>query len=215
MEAIMSRGTWKQKHRGEVRVDEDVRSSPWITTISGTRFYPFEPMGEEVRLEDIAHSLSLRCRWGGHCRQFFSVAQHAVMVAEKVYRGLLDPGAALLALHHDSAEAYLTDLAGPIKARFKEFNDAEERIMAVIREKLGLPEMRDLWASMIHRADLWARAVEARDNVNFPRHYLDWLGNDDIGMADPIRCWQPEQAEAAFLEKHREYYDLAQSMPKR
>ena len=55
-----------------------------ITTRSGLEFDLAAPDPAQVRLDDIAHALSLQCRFNGHGRAFYSVAQHAVLVADLV-----------------------------------------------------------------------------------------------------------------------------------
>jgi hypothetical protein len=56
----------------------------WLQTNSGGRFYPFNPRVEDVNIADIAHALSLLCRYGGHVDRFYSVAEHCVLMADWV-----------------------------------------------------------------------------------------------------------------------------------
>ena len=56
------------------------RKGDFTSMICGGAFWPLDPIPEEVHLEDIAHALSMQCRWGGHVRQFYSVAQHCLLV---------------------------------------------------------------------------------------------------------------------------------------
>ena len=86
-----------------------------LHTFSGQGFDPLNPCTKDVRLEDIAHALAQTCRFGGHTPRHYSVAQHAVFVALLVLKVSRRPDWALLALHHDSAEAYLGDIPRPIK----------------------------------------------------------------------------------------------------
>ena len=53
----------------------------WIQTYSGKKFYPLDPRPEDIDIRDIAHALSLNCRFNGHCRCFYSVAEHSVGVS--------------------------------------------------------------------------------------------------------------------------------------
>jgi len=77
----------------------------WVNTYTGKHFHYLDPQPEEIDIIDIAHSLSLTCRYGGHCKQFYSVGDHSIRVAEIVPDELK-----LRALLHDAAEAYLTGL---------------------------------------------------------------------------------------------------------
>ena len=56
----------------------------WIQTFTGRKFFPLAPDGAEVCIEDIAHALSMKCRFNGHCLRFYSVAEHSVRVANRV-----------------------------------------------------------------------------------------------------------------------------------
>lgn len=54
----------------------------WIMTYSGKRYYYLSPTAEDISIVDIAHALSNKCRFAGHCKDFYSVAQHSFLVAE-------------------------------------------------------------------------------------------------------------------------------------
>lgn len=99
---------------------------PVIETYTGGRFRPFDPRPADVRLADIAAGLAHTCRFGGHCEQFYSVAQHSLFVSREFDESRLQ----LVALLHDAGEAYLGDVPRPIKAEF----DRLERVEAAIRE---------------------------------------------------------------------------------
>lgn len=63
-----------------------MRHGDWMQTYSGRKFWPVDPRPEEVFIEDIAHALSMICRFGGHSLVFYSVAQHSVLVARNLKR---------------------------------------------------------------------------------------------------------------------------------
>ena len=56
------------------------RRGEWIQTFSGGRFWPLDPRPEDVYIGDIAHALSMKCRYAGHTTFFYSVAEHSVHV---------------------------------------------------------------------------------------------------------------------------------------
>lgn len=82
----------------------------WITTFTGKRFYQTSPHRDSVCIEDIAHALSMLCRFTGHCREFYSVAEHSIRVAYE-----LQSQQRIHGLLHDAHEAYLGDTSGPLK----------------------------------------------------------------------------------------------------
>ncbi len=93
-----------------------------------------DPRPEQIDFYDIAHALSLICRFGGACRRFYSVAEHSINVSR-----LLEPfGLAREGLLHDAAEAYLGDMPTPLKRLFPEFSKLEDRLMEIIAGVFGL-----------------------------------------------------------------------------
>jgi len=142
-----------------------------IRTVSGIAFWPLDPRADEVRIEDIAHALSNICRFGGHCSEFYSVAQHSVWVAKHV--AAERPELALHALLHDAAEAYVGDVVQPLKgyARICEsmFSTVERRIQDAISEAFGLRPLTVQEDQFIRDADALALATEARDLMGNPQ----------------------------------------------
>jgi uncharacterized protein len=111
------------------------KKGDWIMTHTGLKIYPLDPSPEEICFEDIAHALSNICRYTGHCSNFYSVAQHSVYVS--VYSSHEN---ALWGLLHDASEAYLCDIARPVKRSdyLKGYREVEERMMKVIAQKFCL-----------------------------------------------------------------------------
>lgn len=136
------------------------RGSGWIQTYTGKAFYPLDPRVEDVEILDIAHALSNSCRFTGHCREFYSVAQHSVFVSFRV------PEAdALWGLLHDASEAYLCDVAKPVKKQgaMLEYRRAEARVMDVVCDRFGLSRVEPPSVKLV---DQRALATEARDLMN-------------------------------------------------
>jgi len=162
----------------------------WITTYSGRKFYPLDPRPEDICLEDIAHALSLTCRYNGHSREFYSVAEHSVRMS---WADLF--GSPQWQLMHDAAEAYLSDVPKPIKPMLPEFRAIEDRILAVIGGKYGLgPFPKD----DIHRADLVMLATEKRD-VLMPG--AKWDLELPAPLPDIIYPFGAEEAEREFFRR--------------
>jgi len=103
-----------------------------IRTYSGHYFDVFDPNPDHLEIIDIAHSLSLLCRFAGHIKSFYSVAEHSIWVSEKVSKQH-----ALQALLHDASEAYLIDLPKPIKDEIPQYLEVEDKLMKVIGKKFG------------------------------------------------------------------------------
>lgn len=174
----------------------DGQPMSWIQTYRGKQFFPLEPRPESLDIVDIAHSLSLQCRFNGHCREFYSVADHSLRVAR-----ILPPELALWGLLHDAGEAYLTDLPRPIKHSVTGYNELEDRMLEVIAHRFGLawpmPE------SVLHADDV-VLVTEARD-LMAPAPASWGLTNEPL--AETIVPLTAAKAEELFLAKFEELYE--------
>lgn len=111
----------------------------WVETYSGAKFYPLEPNLDQINLVDIAHALSQMCRFTGHSKFFYSVAQHSINCAKEMQILGESPRLQLYALLHDASEAYLQDIARPIKASIGNYEEIEAQLMNAIWDALGIP----------------------------------------------------------------------------
>ena len=174
---------------------------PFITTISGKPFYLLRPEQSVIDVEDIAYSLARLCRFTGHVREFYSVAQHSVLVSEHVpQEGDGHYGYAMDALFHDAAEAYTGDINQPLKSILDgSFTKIEARIEWELANRLGLGYPRD---PSIKVEDLRAYETEVRDVAPFGRfsQVTDVKPWDDVKIVG----WEPEFAENQFLDRYVE-----------
>ncbi len=147
---------------------------PWIMTFTGKHFYPLAPRPEDFDRRDIAHSLALTCRFNGHLNQFYSVAQHSIILQK-----LLPEELTAWALLHDGAEAYLGDLVWPIKQSWQFFTDAEDHLLEVMAQafRLSWPMSEDL-----KRMDFALGLAEARE---FGMNIADWSVPDNFSLPLP------------------------------
>lgn len=171
----------------------------FMTTASGGAIYPLSPDPKDVSVYDIAYALGNVCRFGGHCRSFYSVAQHSVLVAANVPRDLR-----YAALLHDAAEAYIGDLVRPAKQGASSYRAIEHRLMLVICDALRCP----IWTldhAEIRAADVRALMTERRDLIHNPNGWT-WDELEDVQpFADPIRPMQPAEASGAWASAFVEY----------
>lgn len=167
------------------------RIGDWIQTYSGHRYYAHDPRAEDVSLEDIAHHLSLECRYTGACRWHYSVAQHSCYVHD-----ILPPAHQLTGLLHDSTEAYTKDMAKPTKRGLADFQRMEEANWFVISAAFGLPVRLP---QIVHDADWAVLLAEYKVLMQHPE-----LPDFDYTLAADIEIkrWSPEQAEREFLQRY-------------
>jgi 5'-nucleotidase len=169
------------------------RIGDWMQTYSGKQFWPLDPRPEEIYLEDIAHALSNQCRFAGHVKEFYSVAQHSVIVAYSV-----PPEHQAWGLLHDATEAYLVDLPRPLKRYSKigdEYQLVENRLMCAIADRFGLPRAI---SKEIHDADDIVLMTEKRDIMGHHAHLPKWH-ETAAPLEKKIKPWCPSVAEEIFL----------------
>lgn len=142
-----------------------IRDKGVIVTHSGIPFNVKWPSYESINIEDIAHSLAFQCRFTGHCKEYYSVAQHSVYVCQQVLVTDNPFKIRLAALLHDAAEAYLGDVASPIKALLPDYSKYESIVQECIYKKyLGETYHLSSYArNLIKKADLEVLAAEKRD----------------------------------------------------
>jgi len=114
-----------------------------ILTYTNTLFYPLDPWVDEVKIEDIAHSLSQMCRANGHFKTFYSVAQHSINCAQEARARGLSGKIQLACLLHDASEAYISDVTRPVKCYLDEYRKIECKLQQVIYAKFGIDDLTD------------------------------------------------------------------------
>lgn len=111
----------------------------YFNTQSGIKVSIHHPTPDMIDIQDIAHALSNLCRFGGHTSEFYSVAQHSVLVQILAHRAGAIPSVVFAALMHDATEAYVQDVISPLKHILGEkYNEVERRFQRVIGYKFGI-----------------------------------------------------------------------------
>lgn len=205
-------------HSSETEVPyQEQRSKTWIQTVTGKKVDLLSPKKEDFDPFDIAHAQSNLCRFTGHTKRFYSVAEHSLRVsfrceelAAQKENGDLDSvsvaRAARWGLLHDAAEAYVNDLSRPLKHQpeLAMYRSIEKRIMGAIAERFELgPE-----AEEVAQADdelLW---TECRDLMS-PMH-PDWASTARKILAplDHVTCvgFGSEKARRLWLLRFQELF---------
>jgi uncharacterized protein len=167
--------------------------NPTILTNTGTYFDLLRPEESAISIEQVAAALSKICRFTGHCREFYSVAQHSVYVS------LIVPAEdAMAGLVHDAGEAFIGDVAKPLKMLLPDYQAIEKRVEAAVFKALGI----DLpLPKSVKHADLRLLVSEQRDLM--PGHTATgqlWYNIEPIPWT--IQPMIPRDAESAFLERY-------------
>lgn len=168
------------------------KEAAWIQTHSGRRFCPTNPNPDAIVIQDIAHALSMQCRFSGHCKYFYSVAQHSVLVSY-----ICDSQDALWGLLHDASEAYLVDVPRPIKrsGKMQSYIDFEHKMQEAVCRRFGLPMAEP---PSVKKADTALLYTEARDLMS-PFH-SDWEQKVDP-LPFLIEPWNHDKAKDRFMKR--------------
>lgn len=122
---------------------DTVFEGSWLATSSGGMWSIDAPDARDVHLVDLAVGLSRTCRYNGQIREdadFYSVSEHSVLMTGWAWENgfIATRSEALAFLFHDASEAFLGDVATPLKAMLPGFREIEDRSQAVIMEALGV-----------------------------------------------------------------------------
>jgi hypothetical protein len=160
-----------------------------IRTFTGKYVNPLALRAADICIEDIAHHLSLLCRYTGACPQHYSVGQHSLEVsAGMALRFAGSKEATLAGLLHDASEAYLNDIASPVKHAplMAEYRRIEHETGKLIFCVFGLdPE--------------WLAWTKTTDDAVFRQEVARFWGT---GVRMPL--WHPAAVEEEFLKRARE-----------
>jgi hypothetical protein len=169
-----------------------------IQTVSGRWIDPLTPDVAQIDIGDIAQALANTCRFGGHSRRFYSVAQHSAIVSDVCSERGASPAEAFVALLHDAAEAYLVDLPHPLKHRsdlgppFRHAERIMEEAIAVRFELGPAPgEMKSINRSLL--------ATERRAFTSTLDSWPELEGFEPLPLE--IDPWDPPRARREFLER--------------
>jgi 5'-deoxynucleotidase YfbR-like HD superfamily hydrolase len=166
-----------------------------IQTISG-RYFSLETLEANIiDIKEIAHALSHICRFTGHVRNFYSVAQHSVLVSQAVPHHL-----ALHGLLHDAAEAYLGDVSRPLKMLLPDYKAIERRVESRVWRFFGLP---DELPTEVAQVDDILLVTERRDLL--PDNGDEWPSLKHVTPSEQrIVPWAPEYARLMFVFRFEE-----------
>lgn len=194
------------ERRNVVRADESLRTASFVEpdpdrigqyllTYTGICFYPLDPRPEEVDMVDVAHALSNQCRYNGHTRGYYSVAEHCCHLHDL----FKDSERRKEALLHDAAEAYLSDMPRPLKngPGYEHFRAAETALLGVILIVNGMAP------SIQHKEVMMLDGAICRVEMEGLMTWVDprvpaWPAE----LKEPlIQCWSPRRARDEFLRR--------------
>lgn len=159
-----------------------------IRTFSGLYVNPLALQPEDIRIEDIAHHLSNICRYTGACPLNYNVAQHSVLISWRFETRGAGRELQLAGLLHDAGEAYLNDIASPVKKdpRMRWYAELEHEATQMIFGVFGLaPDL--------------LRLTKELDDELFRDEVETWWGSEKR-----IEVWTQGLSERTFLQRFHE-----------
>jgi hypothetical protein len=171
------------------------RFGDWQLTARGRLMWPLDPRPDEIDIRDIAHHLARICRWGGAVTDYYSVAEHSVMLARHFCIDQ-ERGLARWALLHDAAEAYLGDIVRPLKPYFYEAQKFEGYLERMIWQRFGLDG--DL-PDEVKRADTAILGDERDQLFGETSAHAERKREGETGLGLVLRQWGPKRATEEFL----------------
>lgn len=176
---------------------ETIDRGNWMQTFTGRQFYPLAPYPEDVDPRDIAHALSLICRYGGHAERFYSVAEHCVLMSYAVA-----PENALWALLHDATEAYVGDMVRPLKQHMPQYQMAETKVELAILQRFGLwggAGLPPLMPAEVKAAD--SRILLDERAALFDGIPAPWAIEHLTPLGVFVEGWSPVDAERCYADR--------------
>ena len=166
----------------------------WMQTFTGRQFFLLDPKPEDISILDVAHSLSMQCRFCGHTSMFYSVAEHSIHMSY-----LVSDENALVALLHDAPETWIHDLSRPLKRTLgSRYEEIEDRIWSAVAQRFNLPlHLPDQVKEMDNRL-LGDELRQLFNQVDLP--------HTDKGDSTFVRIagMDPVKAEREFLNRFSE-----------
>ena len=178
--------------------------SEYITTYTGKHVRPLEPDPQLIKIEDIAHALSLICRGNGHVQYFYSVAQHSLACAKEAKTRGYSKEVILGCLLHDGSEVYLSDVTRPIKKELTYYLEVEDALQNVIWKHFIQRDLTKEETKLVFEIDDEMLSLELKELLNdeINRNYLKLQRKVDLSFV------AFETIENEFIEFYKETMEI-------
>lgn len=182
--------------KAKAKIEKDLKGKEAIIkTYSGTLVNLMEPETMPIDIRDIAHALSMTCRYGGHAQKFYSVAEHCVLLARLAkydHQPLILQKCLLM---HDAAEAYVGDIVNPLKQHLPHYKVIEDRILKQIFIRYNLQKDWDQLPNLRLKVHTYDKEMYFRE-APFVFDATKRRGRYDV--AEPY-FWSQEKAKHEFI----------------
>lgn len=175
-----------------------------IQTYKGEAFDPKNGKITDISIDDISHALSNLCRYAGHCRKFYSVAEHSVLVS-RIIKELWpkDLDSQWAGLLHDATEAYVGDVPTPIKVLLPKYELMEDQLADKIAKRFKISKSKTV-QTRVKTADIVALATEAERLFDDVSHWSAIKGCRSMPHLQSKRFpVNPATAQRMFMREFR------------
>ena len=155
----------------------------------------------DIDLDDIATGLSNQCRYNGQVKEFYSVAEHCVLLCRFAKKASYNESFQQAILMHDAAEAYVGDVIRGLKKELPKFSEFEDVILNKIFRRFDIPfdhshpTIKDLDVRICKDE---MRVLQTIEDAG----WKSWVFADNhLGVK--IRNWDPKKAKKEFLKECR------------
>lgn len=131
-----------------------------MRTFTGHMVDPCNVKVSDIRILDVAHHLSMICRFGGAIPTHYSVAQHSCLVSVILAANGFGKDVLWAGLLHDVPEYLLGDCVSPFKRRLPAYNFYEDKLWATVVERFNIADDDDA-RQLVKEADYLAYQIEA------------------------------------------------------
>jgi hypothetical protein len=174
--------------------------SNWVLTYTGRKFNFNDLMNNDIQILDIAHALSMTCRYGGATKYFYSVAQHSVYLSEEILKDTHDQFLSFDALMHDAEEAYVGDMKTPLKSMIPVFSEIALQVDKGIRQKFAHLNLASEMQEKTKEYDRRILLDERKALMIQSEHKWDMESDGTEPLGIYIEPWSPARAKMEFLE---------------
>jgi len=171
----------------------------WIETFTGRRVRLTAPSIADINIIDVAHALSMQCRYTGHTRFFYPVGHHCILIYDWLRSRGHPPSTCLRGLLHDSGETWAADVARPLKPMVPELVAAERRMTALTYRLVGLAD-DDEEEALVHDVDHRIIGDERRATMSDSGNVWGTDRLEPLGV--DIRPSNPEEIKRGFLARY-------------
>lgn len=178
---------------------------------------------ENIRIEDIAHSLAQKARFGGFAKRILSVAEHSVnvaktvrrMAAASIYPEHVQRRIVRQALLHDSPEYLIGDMVTPLKhsGRYDNFNADEGLIWGVVCERFDIDVSMHPFVKEADRRMCSTEKLAIMSDVVTEWEWGSYMRKNPpyVGDWNIVESW-PEEFEPSWRQMKRRFLDFWQNV---